>query len=195
MKLFMWLTMFEACEQFEYWMSAHICDLNLHKLFAYTVFFSNDYNSIYKSLEILTFMATTIGYFATAMTICLSYSLCIDLILMLRQPLSPKESRILYYYSVSVAISAIVTMLSWFDENSYWCCMMLRFFVWGLFDTFFLMVPISICYAWHKLSLPGLSRQVRSLILSRHIITMTFFMIVNSYVFLSWSVALWPGAY
>ena len=142
-------------------MSVHICDFRLQELFAWTVFFKSDYDTDYKSLVILSVFASTMGYFSTVMTICLSYSLCIDLILMLRFPLRQKESRLMTYYIISVVIASIVTILSLFDKKHIIACYILRGFIWGLFDSFFLMVPISICYARKKLSQPGLSREVK----------------------------------
>ena len=64
--------------------------------------------------------------------------------------------------------------------------------VWGVLDSIIVLVPISIGYAYCKLSKPGLSSQVRSLILSRHLVLMLFFVIVNAFLLLSWTICLLP---
>ena len=110
---------------------------------------------------------------------------------MLRHPLTPNESRPKFYYAISLTLSTVLILLRT-DQYNDWCTLGLRIIVWGVFDSIILMVPVSIGYAYLKLSKPGLSRQVRSLILSRHLFTMLFFVIANAYLLMSWTVCLLP---
>ena len=139
-------------------------------------------------------MSGTVGYFGISMTICLTYCLCIDLILMLRWPLKQKGARTTLYHIWSGAISTSVCFFYWLQLDNL-SIQVLRVLVWGVLDSIIIIAPISICYAWVKLSKPGLSSEVRSLILSRHLYTMLFFLVANSYILLSWTVALLPSVF
>ena len=54
------------------------------------------------------------------------------------------------------------------------------------------ILAFSIIYACVKLSKPGISSEVRKLVLVRHIITMLTFFLVNFYKYFGASIALMP---
>ena len=64
--------------------------------------------------------------------------------------------------------------------------------MWLVFAIYIMVVAISIVYACIKLSEPGISNEVRRLVLSRHIITMVTFVFLNIYSMVGMCIALMP---
>jgi len=126
------------------------------------------------------------------MTICYSTCICLDLISTLAYPFQPKEDRMIRYNTVSTTISIIVSFLFIFDHESD-VFRLIRIIVWAMMTFFILMVPVSIIYAHCKLKRPGLSQEVRSIIVRRHIYTMVFYLVFNSYQIMNFTILLYPG--
>ena len=111
--------------------------------------------------------------------------LCLDLMLMVRYPFQKKESRMTKYMIYSVLVSALQVTFTMYSESQVWIwrvgIVMGFSMLVGYIVTFF----ISVVYTCQKLSGPGFSKEVRRLILKRHILTSLFYLISNAYVFLS----------
>lgn len=117
-------------------------------------------------------------------TLQLNMSLCLDLVLMIKYPFVNKESRMKYYISGAFSIAFFFGIMNVFYLNhgvtKKWPYVL--YIVW--FSFFLLLAGYSTIYAACKLMRPGISAQVRSLILKRHILCIMLFMIANSYIFL-----------
>lgn len=59
-----------------------------------------------------------------------------------------------------------------------------RVFVWAYLVLIFYAIA-STYYAYSKLSKPGISGEIRALVLKRHIIAVTAYIICNSYIFVT----------
>ena len=192
MKLFMYLSMFECILQFNYSMSSHICQFDMHYLLAYTTKFSAEPIYVVGALERLKNASKIINSFAFLMTVCYSSCICLDLIFTLAYPFQPKEERMVKYNTISATISIVVAILFRFDHQST-IFFLLRICVWAMMTFFVLAAPVSIVYAHCKLKRPGLSQEVRSIIVRRHIYTMVFYLVFNSYQIMNFTILLYPG--
>ena len=109
--------------------------------------------------------------------------ICFDLILMIKHPFDSKSSRILKYHiwSYTIAIIAGLEKEVFFPENrgveSYlgWTQFLsfICFMIMGLFSSF---------WACSKLSKPGISREVRMLVLKRHVSYIICYFLCNLYL-------------
>ena len=186
MRLFMYMTLAEAVF---YWydpVSHRLCDSGLVDLFSYTVFFSNDYYDKFRALNCLIFMVQFGTSFTLFMNTFLNICLCIDLVLMLRRPFMKKDALMPRYLGFSVVMSAISALLLQprvlaispvildFSFFYHVACIV----------AYVLIVVFSIVYGCISLSKPGISREVKWLILIRHITTVLFIFLAYSYIFL-----------
>ena len=63
---------------------------------------------------------------------------------------------------------------------------------WAFTGMYLILTLFSIVYACVKLNQPGISREVRKLVLIRHVVTMVTFVLVNSYVIFGCMICLLP---
>lgn len=109
--------------------------------------------------------------------------LCVDLILMIKHPFKMKEPRMKFYiaFSVTVSLSVAILFLSTQNiKNSF------QFVVFVVSFLGFLIAAIwSSIFSWKRLTLPGMSAEVRSLILKRHVASIAVYFICNLYVLVS----------
>ena len=108
--------------------------------------------------------------------------ICFDLILMIKHPFDSKASRIAKYHISSYTIGIIAGLekvffpealggqsyLGWTQLISFIC-----FMIMGLFSSF---------WACSKLSKPGISREVRMLVLKRHVSYIICYFLCNLYL-------------
>ena len=64
--------------------------------------------------------------------------------------------------------------------------------IWIPIIAFVVIGPLTAVYACIMLSKPGINHEVRSLILSRHVQTMIFFLVVNLYAYIGFFIVLLP---
>ena len=116
------------------------------------------------------------------MVICLSLMLSVDLILMVRNPFDRKESRMPIYYGVSLLIS--LTSACFLIGNVFNTDvvnkLMSGFFL-TILSAYIIISVFSVVYTCQKLSGPGISKEVRTLILKRHILTIVVYLVSNLY--------------
>ena len=103
------------------------------------------------------------------MTIALNLCLCLDLFLMIRYPFAKKDKLMNIYVWVSLVASIVVSIKSAWATN-------IIFLVTGVGSSIF---------AFSFLNKPGISREIRSLVLKRHISSIVFFFVADQYVILS----------
>lgn len=114
----------------------------------------------------------------------LNICLCLDLILMIRNPFSPKEKRVPWYYVITFVIAASQAW-AWSHSKRGDDSLIHYYAVWSLELTVIFLVAVyivSIVYACRKLRGPGISKVIREQIMKRHVLTIGFFIFANVYV-------------
>jgi len=102
--------------------------------------------------------------------------LCLDLVLVIRDPFGSKVRRTNIYYSVSYLISAIMAFLfAMTNSVASYIQLILMFTYLGLSLS-------SILYCVSRLSSTGLSDEIKALIYRRHIYWIVSFLIANAYL-------------
>ena len=135
----------------------YICKLDLHYLFSWTVFFTNDPYYLGRSVGILMYSCIFGSSLCVTFSSLINTMLCFDLILMLRYPFDKKESRFPMYIIISVILTIPAATMMTFSESMYW----LKFGSGlGLSYVVIFMVTfiISVVYACKKLNGPGFSK-------------------------------------
>ena len=162
-------------------------------LLSWTIYFGASDEQLVKATSLL--IGTT-DFFAvtfTSMSLCLNTALCIDLILMVRYPFDKKENRVIVYLVVSGVISVLIafgTVIFTLSPALVGTGILLQAIVTSVFVITFVT---SVCYTCSKLSGPGMSKEVRGLVLNRHIATMVIYLVCNLYVFISYFAMLIPS--
>lgn len=115
-------------------------------------------------------------------TLQLNIVLCLDLVLMIKYPFVNKKSRMKYYLLGSFVVAFFFGLMNVNYLNSEYTSRWpsILFIIW--FVIFILLACYSTVYAACKIMRPGISAQVRSLILKRHILTIVVYMITNIYI-------------
>ena len=184
MKLIMYQTLFDGISQLAFVSSFYVCDYQGPEIFAATVYFSTDIYDQGWSLHLLV-SNEILCNFTLYMSLLLSMMLSVDLILMVKYPFDQNESRTKWYLITSTIVSLFCTVtvevFSGFDTST-------RLGVWFLFAVVAVYLTIfiySIFFTWKSLSGPGMSKEARSLVLKRHIITNLAYFICNQYFILN----------
>ena len=182
MKLFMLLMACDASVLFCYFSSLKTCDFGTQKLLAWTFYFQNDCASQLKALEKIGKAAVFNTVFFTVASVCINICVCIDLILTIKRPFKAKEPRMPRYYICTFVVATMqATILTFFymDED------VLTIGEWigsGAIVVLWILSVGSIVYGLVKLCQPGISREVRNVIMARHVVTILFFVIGNLYL-------------
>ena len=118
------------------------------------------------------------------MSFLFNAALCWDLILVLHNPFKSAEARLQKYVIISVSLLVIETIILKPLQAYMKYSEFLKVFdvvTWIPIIAFIVSATISAIYAVFKLSSPGISSEVKFVILRRHIITIVFFFIANLY--------------
>ena len=162
-------------------------------MFAWTVFFSDDIYYEARALFIQIIGTVWLAVFATMCTVMLNMCLSIDLILLVRYPFDKKDGRNKIYVSVSVFISLFYTSGLGFSsspEDLFYIIIVWMGIV--ILCCYFLVFLFSIVYTCKKLSGPGMSKEVRNLVLKRHILTTLLYLLSNTYLFATFFILALP---
>ena len=185
MKLIMYQSLFDGITQIGFISSYYVCDYHGQDIFAATFYFSTDVYDQGWSLEHLLVSNQILCCFTLYMSLLLSTMLSIDLILMVKYPFDQSESRTKWYLIISVMISLFTTtfinMYTGVDTFS-------KIGVWFMVTVTVAYLAIfvySIVFTCKSLSGPGMSKEARSLVLKRHIITNVAYLICNLYFILN----------
>ena len=138
--------------------------------------------------------ANNLVLFFGVLQICFCIALCIDLMLMLKKPFQMKDKLIPIYTVVSVLVAMILTglLLPRVQALDAWEQYLAAAVVWTFFIFYFGIVLISTIFACVKLNGPGISSEVRRLVLVRHIMTMLTYMVVNLYATIGFCISTLP---
>lgn len=125
-----------------------------------------------------------IEFFGLYLSLALNICLLSDLILMIKYPFKDKDSRLKIYIVFSFFVSVIVSTYLVIQGDLTNKMTGFRTFIYA-YVTLILYAISSTYYAYNKLSKPGISGEIRSLVLKRHVVAVTAYIVCNSYVFLT----------
>ena len=118
------------------------------------------------------------------MSLLLNAFICVDLILMVRYPFDSKEGRINKYVAIAFLLALIPACLLTFKSLEI-SKLKAGSIIWFTYIvTLMLAFICSVIYTWKKLSGPGFSKEARTLILRRHIVTSLVYILTNFYLFI-----------
>ena len=123
----------------------------------------------------------SICIYAMGVSIALNTILCVDIILMIRDPFKRKESRMPKYITYTLISPIPTTFFLTYGSYEFW-----RIGVWNVVANYTLLVfsfIVSVIYTCRKLHGPGMSAEVRELVMRRHIVQIVAYIITFSYVF------------
>ena len=168
-----------------YFVEPYMCPVYQHNIF-YAVTFPFTLNAdtalqFYDSAGFFEWLNFLKSFFWTA-SMVFNICICFDLILMIKHPFDSKAKRIVKYHISSYTIGIIAGLekvffpealggqsyLGWTQLISFIC-----FMIMGLFSSF---------WACSKLSKPGISREVRMLVLKRHVSYIICYFLCNLYL-------------
>ena len=102
--------------------------------------------------------------------------LCLDLVLVIRNPFGSKVKRAKFYYLISYSISAIMALLFGLTDSVASYIQLILMF------TYLFIAISSILYCVRRLSSTGLSDEIKALIYRRHIYWIVSFIVANTYL-------------
>ena len=138
-----------------------------------------------RSTLILLYSGIYSAIFFMLFSVSINSMLCLDLILMVRYPFDRKEPRVIKYILASVCLALPPAILLTFRP------LILKWMRVGAAITiayiciYFILFLTSVIYTWSKLRGPSFSKEVRYLVLKRHIITSCVYLLSNFYIFIS----------
>lgn len=184
MRLFMYIAFADASLGYTQFFAQMACKLGLPTFFAYSLFESGDIQEkclyAYQTIN-LAFVSEVFWLF---MACALNTCLCLDLILMIKYPFAKKAQFMNWYLSVSTILSLLVAVRpSWvFGRSVYIKTNVILLISYAIF---IVAGVVSSIFAYNFFSRPGMSREVKDLIMKRHISCIVFFFVVNQYVMIS----------
>ena len=153
MRLLMYITVCDASLLVVQQGNLAICDHKQYKLFAWTVFWSNDDDYQILSLAILVISNAVQFFLSFCMSFFLNSSLCLDLILVLHNPFKSAEKRLpLYVWASFVGALTMLTLevlLLW--AGSAYAAWISDILVFAPVSAFFVSAVFSVGYAAVKL--------------------------------------------
>ena len=158
MKLIMYLALAEFGFQMLLILQFYICDFGFHFLFAATVYFNVDVYYLARSAYILVAAADFASTFCVNLALSLNVCLCMDLILMIRDPFKSKEARVPMYLFVSFTFSLGCAVTMCFYSTNDVAFKISSFLVFCLLCLYIFMLLASIFYPYRKLSGPSFSK-------------------------------------
>lgn len=117
------------------------------------------------------------------MTLMLNMMLCIDLILIIRYPFSKKDGRTPVQLGISLIVSIAITSTMQYEGDEEWIKTLGYYLYSTMLFSYLLCFLGSGVYACMKLGGPGMSKQVRMLVVKRHVLTGFLYLLSNLYYF------------
>ena len=179
MKLFMMIAFSDSLMFWLLFMEPYICLLDLHKLLSYTMFFkSSDDNLLFVTRE-MAYSYNTMVIFCYVLSLNLNICVCIDMVLMIKNPFTKQMTRMkpyLFFSFVGAVVAVAIQLLA--KENDK-VNQSIELFVFIIFAT---AGVISTFTAFQMVRKPGVSIEVRKLILSRHVGYTVLYLICNLFI-------------
>ena len=184
MKLIMYLAFVESVFQILIVQNDYICAQKYNYVFSWTIFFGASDYDVARATVILTQSSAFIATMCIGMSICLNTCICIDLILMVRYPFTKKEPRVRLYLLGSLLVSIPTSFFNVNFEDNDKSLYRGAFCTVTMFSIFIIAFLVSTIYTCGKLRGPGMSKQVRGLVLNRHVATMIVYAVCNIYIYI-----------
>jgi hypothetical protein len=186
MKLFGVMAFLEGSLFWLYLMEPYICPLDTYNLFYAATFpwgFNAGLQYMWAHTLRLVVWFNLLKVFLWTASINFNICLCIDLVLMIKHPFAQKGKRIVKYHIWSYSIA----MIAVFEKGYLMSNASIKegFMSWTEFFCFITYIFFGIyscCFAFSRLSKPGVSKEVRSLITKRHISYIVFYFFCNLYL-------------
>ena len=109
MKIFMAIAFFDACYFWTLFIDRFMCYLEINKIFAYTIFWKDDEQSIYVATKTLQYTTSIVYAFTYVTSLNLNACVCLDLLLMLTNPFKKSEARYFPFLYGSIFVGVIET--------------------------------------------------------------------------------------
>ena len=181
MNIIMYSILFESFGCICFAMLYQLCNFRLNEIFAYTVFFSDTLKNQTRALVIINKSMNFMMNYVMGVSLNLNTILCVDMILMIRYPFESKESRMPKYMAYSLIIPVIPSIL-YLNINNHYIFEAVTWITVIFYCLFIFCFLLSVIYTCRKLNGPGMSKQVRQLVMKRHIIAIVAYLI--SYLYL-----------
>ena len=185
MKLIMYLAFIESTYQYLLISQFYICKFDLNYLFSITVWRSGSLYDVAWATYLLLYSDLYLATLCIEMSVLINIFLCVDLILMVRYPFDNKQNRI-WKYMVASFLMAQPTSGAYelADAGWLWHLGVTVSFLYKM--TFVGIFIFSVSYTYKKLNGPGFSKEVRHLVLKRHIYTCLLYLITNAYMIVNY---------
>jgi hypothetical protein len=162
MRLFMYISIFDAALFSNYWFSSVICPWKLYYIPAATIRFDNDENTRVTALYYMVVLKKAIDNALWVASAVLNTFVCLDLVLVVWYPLNPKEKRINWYMLVTSIMSIMVFGVSLHPGSDIQMVFNIsNWFIFVCYSCFFLTAVSSAVIACISLNKPGVSREMR----------------------------------
>ena len=152
------------------------CEAKTYYLLSYTLFFSGSEYDLFRSIYNIYNFKLFLQGFSYMSYLMLNIFLCVDLVLIIRNPFGSKEKRVKFYFITShlVAIFAAILFLTTDAAASIFQLIMMFVYLFG--------AAMSIVYCFRRLRSTGLSHEVRTLVYRRHIYWIASFILTNAFL-------------
>ena len=185
LKLFMWISVFDATLLQMDYSSLKVCESYQIDLLTRTMYFSSSLQDKAKAIRILYHNCNFLFQFSYYMTFYLNSALCLDLIITLSSPFKSAEKRTDIYVGVSTVLSLLcLGILSSETVHNRIPWLYISNVLLPIV-AFVALAIVSTTYAMYKLCRPGISDEVRGIVLRRHILNVVFEFSINLYFILS----------
>jgi len=149
----------------------NICNFKLYTIFAYTVLWDGSESRQKESLIFLINISILLFRFLFMLSFLLNSFLCLDLYLTVKNPFYPAHRRMKFYilYSVIVTLPTVFWELWKFGEEGASAETAEEVTMLIAFVIFVTVAIITTVFASKRILRPGVSQEVRSTVISRHI--------------------------
>ena len=116
------------------------------------------------------------------MALHLRIAFCLELILIITYPFAQTNNRLVIYLLYSTASSIVIASIGQYGSMQSILITLGRIYLVVIVVIFWAISVLSIIYAIIKLCRPGISQELRILVVKRHIVTVITFVISNLYI-------------
>ena len=110
MKLFMMIAFIDSTLFWLLFMEPYICPLHLYEVLTYSLFQTTDADTVQSVVRRYAYLLETAKVFCYVSSLCLNVCVCIDLVLMVKNPFTRQDSRMPTYLYSSIIGGFLVTL-------------------------------------------------------------------------------------
>jgi len=147
-----------------------VCNLKLYEIWAYTVFFDGSIESQLRSLKMILNSGVIMFRFLFLLSFFLNGFLCMDLYLTVKSPFYPKERRLKWYVICSLVMTTPISIFEGYKySKNIEGYKAEEATILSSFMFFVIVASITAVFAAKRILKPGISPQVRNMVIQRHI--------------------------